>query len=142
MFLRTHRVGQSVYSEALESYRDPVTSKPKHRCIARWPADQPFAVALGKARFTVERDRQQVAGWQAIIDGTVQRSRRHQRDAPKLVKCWQARLVVSTTRLAGLEAVHVRAPGAEAEVQAATEAARQAWDRAIPPQFTVPATLP
>ena len=53
VFLRTHRVGRSVYLEAPESYRDPVTRKPKHHCIARWPADQPFAVVLAKARYTL-----------------------------------------------------------------------------------------
>ena len=36
MFMRTHRIGGLDYNEVLESYRDPKTSQPKHRCVVRW----------------------------------------------------------------------------------------------------------
>jgi hypothetical protein len=52
MFLRTHRVGRSVYTEALESYREG--GKTKHRCIARWKADRSFVAVLAEARLAVD----------------------------------------------------------------------------------------
>ena len=70
MFFRTHRIGRNVYTEALESYRDD-SGKPRHRCVARWHADQSFAVALGKARHAVEDAADTLAYWQGVIDRTV-----------------------------------------------------------------------
>jgi hypothetical protein len=137
MFLRTHRVRRLVYAEALENREG---GNPKHRCVARWPIDQPFAVALGEARFRVERDRHQAAQWRGIMDRTVVRPPKQVRAAPRMVKIWEARLAVSTARLAGLEAVAAKLPPVEADVQAAAEAARQRWNHAIPPQFSRPAT--
>jgi hypothetical protein len=58
-----------------------------------------------------------------------------------MVKIWEARLAVSSVRLAGLEAVAAKLPPVEADVQTATDAARQRWNQAIPPQFTRPARL-
>jgi hypothetical protein len=50
MFTRTHTVsGGYAYTEVLESYRDPVTHKPTHRCIARWPAEWSLAEAIAEA---------------------------------------------------------------------------------------------
>jgi hypothetical protein len=140
MFLRTHRVRRLVYTEALESYREG--GNPKHRCFARWPIDQPFAIALGEARFRVERDRHQAAQWRGIMDRTVARPPKQVRAAPRMAKIWEARLAVSTARLAGLEAVTANLPPVEADVQAAAEAARQRWNQAIPPQFSRPAPPP
>ena len=142
MFLRTHRIRGNVCTEALEAYRDPVTGNPKHRCVARWPVDQPFAVALGEARFRVERDRHQAMRWRGIMDRTVARPPKQVRAAPRMVKIWEARLAVSSVRLAGLEAVAAKLPPVEADVQTATDAARQRWNQAIPPQFSRPATPP
>jgi hypothetical protein len=140
MFLRTHRIRRRVYTEALESYREG--GNPRHRCVARWPFDQPLAVALGEARFRVERDRDQVAQWRGIMDRTAARRPQQVRAAPRMVKIWQARLAVSTASLAGLEAVAAKLPPVEADVQAAAEAARQRWNQAIPPQFSRHATRP
>lgn len=143
MFLRTHRVGRSVYTEALESYRDPVTGRPKHRCIGRWKADQPFAVALGAARFSVETATHNLAYWQGVIDRTVRPNFwKHPRRAPENAKFWRRHLDRSTAHLAALEAVAAKLGPVEADVQAGIEAARQRWNRAMPPQFTAPAAAP
>ena len=39
MFMRQHRINGTDYVEVLESYRDPVTGKPKHRLVVRWRAE-------------------------------------------------------------------------------------------------------
>ena len=127
MFLRTHRIRGNVCTEALEPYRDPVTGNPNHRCVARWP---------------VERDRHQATQWCGIMDRTVARPPKQVRAAPRMVKIWEARLAVSSVRLAGLEAVAAKLPPVDADVQSATDAARQRWNQAIPPQFSRPAPPP
>jgi hypothetical protein len=39
MFIREHRIRGYHYIEVLETYRDPVIRKPKHRVVVRWPRD-------------------------------------------------------------------------------------------------------
>ena len=46
MFTRTHRFGRYAYIEVLESYRDPGTGRPRHRCVTRWRAERSFAEEL------------------------------------------------------------------------------------------------
>ena len=148
MFLRTHRVGRSVYTEALESYRDPITGKPKHRCIARW-RDRSFAVALAEARAQFGNTSESRAYWQGILDGTVRprvRGLRHRSpDKPREARRNLAVLDQGVAHLAGLEAVHAKlAPAAEADIQAATEAVRQRMEqnRQETEAFTPPAPPP
>jgi hypothetical protein len=62
MFLRTHTVsGGYAYTEALESYRDPVTRKPKHRVLARWPVSQSLAEVIAEAEASVAFCQQRLA---------------------------------------------------------------------------------
>src|SRR5690242_4730371 len=83
MFTRTHRIGRHAYTEALESYRDPETGKPRHRCIARWRAERSLAEELGRTRYAVDCANESVAYWQGIIDRTVRpRSWKQIRRAP------------------------------------------------------------
>ena len=49
MFTRTHTINGVVYTEALEAYSDPVTRKPKHRCLVRWPASMSLVEAIADA---------------------------------------------------------------------------------------------
>jgi hypothetical protein len=49
MFTRTHTINGVVYTEALEAYCDPVTRKPKHRCLVRWPASMSLVEAIADA---------------------------------------------------------------------------------------------
>ena len=129
MFFRTHRIGRNVYTEALESYRDD-SGKPRHRCVARWHADQSFAPALGKARHDVERSTEQIAYWQGVVDRTVRPNFwQHVGRAPENAKSWRSRLDRATAHLNGLEAVHAKQPANDEEVQAATEAERERWKR-------------
>jgi cobalamin biosynthesis protein CobT len=148
MFLRTHRVGRSVYTEALESYRDPIIGKPKHRCIARW-RDRSFAVALAEARAQFGNTSESRAYWQGILDGTVRprvRGLRHRSpDKPREARRNLAVLDQGVAHLAGLEAVHAKlAPAAEADIQAATEAVRLRMEqnRQETKAFTPPAPPP
>ena len=44
-----HTINGVVYTEALEVYCDPVTRKPKHRCLVRWPASMSLVEAIADA---------------------------------------------------------------------------------------------
>ena len=144
MFIRTRRVGRLAYTEALESYRDPATGKPKHRHIARWKADQPFAVALAQARARFGNASESRVYWQGILDGTVRPIRRGMRrrspDKPKNAIRHLAWLDRGVAHLAGLEAVHAKLPAAEADIQAATDAMQERAEqiRLQTAAFTIP----
>ena len=73
MFTRTHRIGRHFYTEALESYRDPDTGRPRHRSLARWRAERSFAEELGRTRWKIEQATGNIAYWQA--DTVAARSR-------------------------------------------------------------------
>ena len=63
MFLRSHRIGEQVYTEALESFRDPLTRKPKHRCLACWPAALSLDEAISDAEKTASVALQTAQSW-------------------------------------------------------------------------------
>ena len=65
MFLRSHRIGERVYIEALESFRDPLTRKPKHRCLACWPAALSLDEAISDAEKTASVALQTAQSWAA-----------------------------------------------------------------------------
>jgi hypothetical protein len=106
MFTRTHHVGRYAYTEALQSYRDPNTKQPKHRCIARWPANHSLADELRRARTFVDDLQSNIAYWQGVIDRTVPPPRRpfHPRRARRVLAWYDQRLPRATARLAALQA--------------------------------------
>jgi hypothetical protein len=104
MFTRRHRIGRYDYIEALESYRDPDTGTPKHRCVARWRADLSLAEAIGRTRLDVETAQRNVAYWRGLKDGTVNPKRRVRIGlAPDHLRFWESRIKRDTPHLAALE---------------------------------------
>jgi hypothetical protein len=130
MFTRTRRVGSRLYTEALQSYRDPETGRPKHLCVARWRAEHSFVEELGRTRYAIENAEKNVAYWQGIIDRTVRpRFWKQYRRAPGAVVDWRRRLEAATAHLAAL--TEVRAAGMavdDGEIEQATLAERARWD--------------
>src|SRR3954454_13340086 len=93
MFTRTHRIGRYLYTEVLESYRDPETGKPRHRCIARWRAERSFAEELGRTRFAIDEANKNIAFWQGLVDRTVKpKCRKQISRAPDAISFWHRRL--------------------------------------------------
>jgi hypothetical protein len=129
MFTRKHRVGRHLYTEALESYRDPETGRPRHRCLARWRADRSFAQELGKTRFNIERATHNLAYYKGVIDRTVRpRLARHRKCAPASVQSWQRRLDIATAHLTALSAARAAGlPADDAEIERAAQAEAARW---------------
>jgi hypothetical protein len=103
MFTRAHRIGRHVYTEALESYRDPDTGRPWHRCVRdggpRARSPRRWAGHTGKS------SRLSVAYWQGILDRTVRPKFWKQiKRAPENLKLWRRRLDTARTHLAALTA--------------------------------------
>jgi hypothetical protein len=129
MFTRTPRIGRYLYTEALESYRDPVTGLPKHRCVARWRAERTLAEEMGRARFRIANATKNIAYWQGVIDRTVRPNFwKHVRRAPDSVKHCRASLATETARHAQLMAVHAVLPADSGEIDRAAETERAKWD--------------
>jgi hypothetical protein len=57
MFIREHRIRGYHYIEVLETYRDPVTRKPKHRVVVRWPLDSDHGSTVESASRYVRNTR-------------------------------------------------------------------------------------
>jgi hypothetical protein len=131
MFLRSHRIGRHLYSEALESYRDPVSSKPKHRCIARWRADRSFAAEIGQTQHAVETASHNANYYQGVIDRAVRpKFRKHYKQASDSLKFWRSRLNKSSKHLAAL--VEARGKGLvvdDSEIERAEQAEAARWRR-------------
>jgi hypothetical protein len=123
MFTRTHRIGQLLYTEVLESYRDPNTRQPKHRCLARWPASRSFEEELALRESVVACCAPQAEKWRAIADNTehyrLHRYTEEAENAPPCPPCtyrmrkgsmksaefWEQRLARATARLEALRRV-------------------------------------
>jgi hypothetical protein len=56
MFTRRHAIGDNLYTEVLEGYRDLLTGKPKHRCVVRWK----YGMTLEEAITDAEKH---LSGW-------------------------------------------------------------------------------
>ena len=72
MFTRMHTVNGSTYYEVLESYRDPVTRRPKHRLVVRWRYGQGVEnvqEALPAARQSRRRARDDLAEAERRLGG-------------------------------------------------------------------------
>jgi hypothetical protein len=101
-FVRTRRVRQRIYIEALTRYHDE-TGKPRRRCVARWPAGRTLADEIDEMQRDLDLAQRNVMFWQGLIDRTVhplfpaQISR-----APRSLCYWRRRLATATTRLAQL----------------------------------------
>jgi hypothetical protein len=91
MFLRTHRVGYTIYTEALEAFRDPVTRKPKHRCLARWPVDRSLAEAISDA------DKNASAWLSAAKSWAPRYGRSPSKDCQRALKAHQRSLALAAT---------------------------------------------
>ncbi len=63
MFTRKHRIGRHLYTEALESYRDPDTGRLRHQCLVRWRAERSFAEELEWTQFSIEHATRNLAFW-------------------------------------------------------------------------------
>lgn len=126
MFTRTRRL----YTEALQSYRDPETGRPKHRRVARWAAERTFVQELGRVRYKIEAAEENIAYWQGIIDRTVRRRFWKQyRRAPGAIVDWRRRLEAATAHLAALTEARTAGMAAdEGEIEQAALAERARWD--------------
>jgi hypothetical protein len=123
MFVRTHRVGSNVYSEALESYRDQATGKPRHRSVARWSAERSLAEEIAEAEWETGYLNRQLASCCAVIDGTVSpRDWRQYYRARKAEPDLQARLDKASKRLAALNKAKDGLGIADDEVERARQA--------------------
>jgi hypothetical protein len=127
MFIRTHRIGRHSYTEVLESYRDPDTGCPRHRCLVRWRAGRNFSQELGRTRFGIEHNTSIISYWQSIIDGTARPGKRIGR-ASDTVTFWRRRLAKDTAHYAALTAARQAGlPADDAEIERAAEAAAREW---------------
>ena len=105
MFTRAHRIGRHLYTEALESYRDPDTGRPRHRCLARWRAERSLAEEIGRTQHAIERATHNATYYQGVIDRTVRpRFWKHRKWAPEYAKDWQRCLDTATIHLTALTA--------------------------------------
>jgi hypothetical protein len=131
MFLRSHRIGQHLYSEALESYRDPISGKPKHRCIARWRADHSFAQEIGQTQHDIETASRNANYYQGIIDRIVRAEfRKHYNSAQTSAKFWRYRLNKSTKHLAVLTEARTKGLAADnGEIEQAVLAEAERYRR-------------
>ena len=129
MFTRRHRIGRHLYIEALESYREPDTGRPRHRCLARWRAERSFAEELGQTRFGIEHAASNITYWQGIIDGTVRpRVPIHRKRAVESVRGWQRRLDDATAHLSALTAARdAGLPAHDAGIEQAQQAEAARW---------------
>jgi hypothetical protein len=128
MFTRTHRIGRYDYIEALESYRDPETGKPRHRCVVRWRAERSFAEELGRTHFEIEHANEKIAYWQGLIDRTGgPRFPKQTKRAPEALVSWRRRLQMATSHFAALTEARnkgLRANDSEIEQAVQVEASR------------------
>jgi hypothetical protein len=128
MFTRTHHIDRHAYTEALESYRDPDTGRPRQRCLARWRAERSFAEEVGRTQFCIERAAENLAYYQGVIDRTVQpKSPKHLKLAPGYATHWRRWLNKAIAHYAALTAAReagLRASDAEIERAKQAEAQR------------------
>jgi hypothetical protein len=103
MFIRTHRIRRYVYTEVMQSYRDPGNGRLLHRCIVRWPAHRSLTDEISRTQWNIEEASRNVAFWQGLLDRTVQpRFPEQVSRAPEFVKFWRRRLAKATAHLAAL----------------------------------------
>jgi hypothetical protein len=132
MFTRNHRVGRHLYTEALESYRDPETGRPRHRCIARWRADRSLAVELGETRRAIASAEGNLAHYQERVA-----RRTHPLFPPRpadvrAVAEWQRQLTARTAHHAALTRAREMGVAADdAEIEEAARAAKARSDAVI-----------
>jgi hypothetical protein len=123
MFVRAHRIGKHLYTEALESYRDPCTGRPKHRCVARWRAEHTLAEELGRIRVDIALSSANCAYFQGVLDRTVPPNRReHIKGASDYLSYWQRKYRVAASHLAALMKARESLPTDDAEIERAQEA--------------------
>jgi hypothetical protein len=129
MFTRTHRIGRHLYTEALESYRDPDTGRPRHRCVARWRAERSLAEEIGRTQHAIDRATNSATYYRGVIDRTVKpRFPKHRKDAPECAAAWQRRLDTAMTHLAALTAARqAGVPAADADIERAAQAEAARW---------------
>jgi hypothetical protein len=143
MFTRTHRMGRNVYTEVLESYRDPDTRKSRHRLIARWRAGRSLAEELALTQYAIEREADNVARHQAWVDGTrkVQHWREHRirQRAPERLRNAQASLDKATAHHAKLTAAREGGVAADvADIERLYTAEVAKWGKASAPASASP----
>jgi chromosome segregation ATPase len=124
LFTRTHRVGKSVYTEVLESYRDPETGRPKHHCIVRWRGEHSLAEEIAGVRSAIEGRTRSLAERQAEFERT-KRGRNYGRfrSAQKWLESTRRDLDRATAHHAALETA--RAAGLEADDDAIRQATEE-----------------
>jgi hypothetical protein len=129
MFTRTHCIGRYVYTEALESYRDPETGKSRHRCVVRWRAERSFAEELGRIHFEIDRANKDIAYYQGIIDRTERpRFRKHIKEAPKWLEHLRRNLQRQLSHFTALiEARNKGLPADDGVIERAAQSHARRW---------------
>lgn len=118
----------------LESYRDTGAGRPKHRCVARWRAGRSLAEELGRTRWEIEHATRNATYWQGLLDRTVKpRSWSHIGRARDCAPFWQRRLTVATAQLTALTEARQALGAADADIDRAEAAEREAATRSVHP---------